>query len=177
MLLSSFNQHAFGGGAVNCQGDSVQFFLEHDSENFTHIVNLGKDLRFWEHSESGQFDFASSNSPDFAEFAQLVTDGHNDFIVTLGYVFACGGGGPGYQEADVLGGDPDLSGTRLEFVRLIVADLTLEPQEHPCNCGTSIHYDANLIWEFWGTPVPEPAAIVLLTVGLLFLSRRSPRNF
>ena len=172
-LASSFDLHTFGGGAWGCPSDRVQFFLEHDSQAFTHIVTLGKDLRFWEDGETGQFDFSASNSPAFDEFAQLVSDGQDDFIVSLGYAEGCGGGGPSFTESEMLGGLPDLAGLQLDFVRLIVHDLTVEPYVPPCDCGPGTQFDANITWQFWGTPIPEPAAASLILIVLL--AARRPR--
>ncbi len=174
-LLSSFSLHA-GAGPAPCQSTRTQFFLEHDSQGFTHIVTLGQGLRFWGDGEAGFIDFTPSNSPAFSEFAALVSDGQDDFIVSLGYAEGCGGGGPGFMESEMLGGAPDLAGWQLESVRLIVHDITVEAYDPPCDCGPGTRFDANITWEFWGTPVPEPGMLGLLGVVGVGMSRRGRRR-
>ncbi|GMU35167.1 MAG: hypothetical protein AMXMBFR20_30390 [Planctomycetia bacterium] len=172
-MISSFDQHRFGGSAFGCPSERFEFFLEHDSQEFTHIVTIGKGLRFWEDGEVGFFDITPENSEAFSEFAALVSDGHDDFIISLGYAEECGGGGgPGFMESEMLGGAPDLAGWQLESVRLVVHNMNVEAYDPPCDCGPATRFDADMTWEFWGTPVPEPRTIGFLSfVGMILLRR------
>jgi len=172
VVLATFDEHNFGG-AYPCNQLRAQFFLEHDSQEFTHIVTLGKNMRFWQNGETGQFDFTPGNSePTFGEFSQLVTDGQDDYIVSLGYTCG-GGGGLGYLESTMLGGNPDLAGSQLDFARLIVHDLVVERFLSPYG-GIGVEFDAHITYEFWGSPVPEPSAFAVLLVIAQWVGR-APR--
>lgn len=151
----------------------VNLFLEHDSEDFTQVLQLGVGQQYWAVGDTGAYDFTPTNTQNFEDFASLLTDGQDEFILEYLYVEDCGGGNMGGDsESSRLGGAPDLIGNNLDFIRLVVNNITSEPFDPPCDCGPGTRFDADITWQFWGTPVPEPAAAILLAAPLL-LARRS----
>lgn len=68
----------------------------------------------------------------------------------------------------------DLTGNEIEFIRLNVDEISIVPFVHP-QFGPRIQINASVSYEFWGTPVPEPAAI-LLALPLLIARRLTRRS-
>ncbi len=151
----------------------VEFILRSSSESFGSWVDVGRGIS-WSNGDDGSVDLSVNTDASFTEFSSLLTDGANDFFAE-GIVFSDGsvayGSGP---ESDVLGTSPDFFGYDLEFVRLTVSDLLIEPyqsQQFPELLGISV--TADVTYDFYGSPVPEPFTIVLLGAGmvLVFLGR------
>lgn len=177
-LIASYNVVGFMGTSKStCPNPMmVNLFLEHDSVDFSHVVQLGAGQQYWAAGAAGIYDFAPTNTQNFAEFASLLTDGQDDFLLEYLYVEDCGGGNiGGDSESSRLGGVPDLIGNNLEFIRLIVHDIAVDPYDPPCECGPGTQFDADITWQFWGTPVPEPATLGLLSFAII-LNRRRKRT-
>lgn len=122
----------------------------------------------WEDNDAGVIDFAASTDDAFEGFAGLALNGIDDEFAVL-VLFQDQGGGSGGPESQLFGGSPDLVGNELEFVRLIVHDLQIEPSaQFPL--GFKVDYD--LTYEFFGSLVPEPHTVALLTAGASLVFRQ-----
>jgi hypothetical protein len=119
----------------------------------------------WYEGQSGNFEFTAANTPSFAALAASCTDGVNDLL------FSCWSYSPGSVscfgtgEAAWFGTSTDLIGCELNRISLQVQDVHFRYQ------GTLLYCDSTVTWEFWGTP--EPASAALLLLGALVLRRRS----
>lgn len=135
------------------------------------IEYFGRDVT-WPDNDSGNFDFTSVNSNEFLQLSFIVTNGVDD---DLGFLIRTpdgnlGGGHSGTESSFGLG-TPDLVGNQIDFIRLVVHDLSIQPFMSPF-AGEGIQWDAHITWEFWGTPIPEPATVCLLALGALILRKR-----
>ena len=177
-LLVDYNLVGFIGTTDSiCPNPTrVSLFLEHDSEDFTQVLQLGVGQQYWAAGDSGTYDFTPTNTQYFKDFASLLTDGQDELLLEYLYVEDCGGGNIGGDaESSRLRGAPDLIGSNLEFIRLVVNNISREPYTPPCDCGPGTRFDANINWQFWGTPVPEPTTLTLLfIIALLRRHRRVP---
>lgn len=170
VVLASVERFLSGAGAPEPEF-RVRIVLAHDSvPPPLNEVRLGDDL-WWEDGQSGMVDFDIDGDPEFAEFASRLTDGVDEvlFILVEG---TRGGGGPGGFESAWLERSPDLVGNQLDFIRLIVENVSLEPWEDPYGGGLGVRHNVDLRYEFWGHPIPEPTSLSLLAIGALALVRR-----
>ncbi|MCH7885027.1 MAG: PEP-CTERM sorting domain-containing protein [Planctomycetes bacterium] len=123
---------------------------------------------------------SSVNDPDFDRFADFLTDGISQLMWTGAWTannrwgFAGGSGGPEplILDARVPLFGPDLIGYEIDY---IVQNLTvnLESPGRDFNDNgvwTDFHVDG--VYEFWGSPIPEPATLLLLALGSVALLRR-----
>ena len=115
------------------------------------------------------------SDPDFALIAELLTDG-----ISLGEP-----DGAGLQSIRVLGligseeiidvhvpriSEFDLFGYEVERIDRHVAFSIMSPGGVPGTEGTVFRIDG--VYEFYGTPIPEPSALWLLVVGVGYLLRK-----
>ncbi|RIK62297.1 MAG: hypothetical protein DCC65_17615 [Planctomycetota bacterium] len=127
---------------------------------------MGQGLKYWDDESSGSFDFTPQNSFGFDEFAMLLSDGSDDYLLLLTGIQGClTGTGNGNNESAWLQIAPDLLGNEIEYVRLIAENIEVTPS------SDGISWRADLTYQFWGTPVPEPASLIILALPLA-LSRR-----
>jgi|CXWL01.1.fsa_nt_gi hypothetical protein len=175
VLLAAFDNHVHGPGYVFPE-TQVQFILELvGSEDY---VDLGTGY-YWSDGDTGTIDLTPSTDPGFPLFAELITNGVDDRLgdgiiwTHQGY-----GGGVLYDalESDILGLTPDLTGSRLDFVRLIVRSVEFEPEIMPDDrIGYRVNYD--LTFQFYGVAVPEPSTLFCILGGLAaILGRILPRR-
>ncbi len=111
----------------------------------------------------------SDDPDDWTAFMQHLTNGFNESLY-LGHATYTSGGpsanvgrfeGPHPTMASWGLGEPDLSGFTIEFIRLEATGYS----------AVGKHYSYQR-WEFWGSPVPEPATLSLLALGGLVLIKR-----
>ncbi len=162
-LLLEFSRTGNGGGAPETDF-RVQVVLQHSPDYVSlDSIYLGLGV-FWEDGESGIVDFTSDTDPQFDEFAARITDGVDEFVSPLALDVDNVGGGGIALESEWGFGSPDLVGNRLDFVRLIVDDVRVEPWE-PEPGIEGFLADVDFTFQFWGTPIPEPSTLMLLMVG------------
>jgi hypothetical protein len=178
--ISVFN----GGGFAPCsQIGPVEILIGHDPVPYVSpyfIVDYGHGLRMWNQGDSGQFDISPANEPRFSDLAAILTNGTDNMIWFLSEMNAAdptnsGVGGCGGPESIVFPTGHDLAGNQLDFIRLYVANVNIEvlnPETH------WVAWTADVTYEFWGTPLPEPAMAMPLLCASLLLRRkaRSRRN-
>jgi hypothetical protein len=172
--LYSLNYEPDGAHAPAHAPQGLQFLIDFESPvNPGHPEDLGQQA-YWQDQSSGSYDFNSGNSPEFADLVQILTNGIDDEIVLLTHIEFYGGGGEGMLESEWGFGNPDLAGNQIDFIRLVVHDLSIQPYSNP-PYGEGLQWNSHITWEFWGTPLPEPASAFLLLCGSA-LFRRSPRS-
>lgn len=165
VLLASFPDSGSVAASPN-PGGAVEIVLRHQSvlDGFR-VHELGRGV-LWNDGAAGTLDFALASAPDFAAFVDGFTNAVDDYVTVLIEWPDVGGGGSIDPESDLGLGSPDLYGNELEFVRLVVHDLRITPWLD------GFAADVDLTYEFYGTPIPEPAALMLLALGSLAVLRR-----
>lgn len=176
VLLASWDEtagHASAatGGVPN--DPRVQIVLELSQGVSILGPRLGTGL-FWEDGDHGTVDFTSATTGEFDAFATMATNGVDDAISQwLAFPWGGDGGGTAY-ESWRYGVSPDLIGNEIELVRLIVHDVSIEypwiPPDYPDLEGIKVL--AELTYEFYGTPIPEPCVAYLLISACPWLLRR-----
>lgn len=119
--------------------------------------------------DEGVYTILPTDDIHFAAFELLLTNPANDELAmhlfywnSEGRMFlspAVGGVEWSYVGAGAVGAD-------LESVRLNILNIDV------AWTGSVVTVDADIRWEFWGTPVPSPAAVVLLLMGAGSIRRR-----
>jgi len=171
VLVGSFD---FGLDGVLIEETQIGFVLQLlDVDNNSLFLGpplggLSDDIRqgpskFWEDGESGVLEFTSASDPLFDEFTSLLTDGVDDSLLIYWRWMVDGGfGGSGNLESELLGLDTDLFGNDIDLIRLTVHDVSIGPFV-PGDLPVAF----DVTYEFFGTPVPEPASFILLFVGAI----------
>lgn len=160
VLLGSINFNG-GAGVSPAEGGPVEIVLRHESVLDGFLRNeLGRGT-LWDSDTHGVFDFSVLNAPRFEAVSNGLTNGVDDYISVLVEWPGVGGGGFLHSESQLLSGSPDLTGTRLDFVRLVVDELAIEPWLEGFFANTDVTF------EFWGTVVPEPSTLTLLGLSCL----------
>lgn len=127
---------------------------------------------FWEDGETGVLEFTSGADPEFDAFAHFLTDGVDDVLIVFWQWEDDGGfGGGGAFESQMFGHDTDLVGNTLDLIRLTVHEVSIEPSG-----GNLVSVSTRVTYDFLGSPVPEPATLVLFVLGgLITLTGRLAR--
>jgi len=167
-LLSEIDFH-MTGGVSPCQPSLVEFYLAHSTTPDEIQLSLGKG-DFWGPGESGVAGFGPSFE-GFAQFTQRLTDGSDDYLFLMTAPMNCAADqGTARHESIWLNARPDLIGNSIDSIVLYVSNVHIQI------VGAGQDWDADVRWQFWGTPTPEPAAIFLLVVGAaVVLPRRAQR--
>lgn len=121
-------------------------------------------------SESeGSYVIQPSDDIHFSAFETLLTNNQNDEFAmhlfywnTEGSMFlspAVGGVEWTYTGTGAIGAD-------LEQVRLQILDIDIDWN------GSTVVVDADIRWEFWGTPVPAPTPSLAIVAGVMVAARR-----
>jgi hypothetical protein len=99
---------------------------------------------------SGVYDFTSLNDPDFENVVSILTNNQNDMIYLSSDAPERGGGTLiGDYENSWGIGNPDLAGYSISFIRLVVHEISIYPENLDGISGTRII--SNSTWEIWGT--------------------------
>jgi hypothetical protein len=169
-LLASFT-HFNGGGSGPCEIAPVEFYLGIDGPAPLYYIPIGRGMASWSDGESGGYEMSPYNEPNWSEFSDSLTNGLDDHLFLLSEMHGAeGGGGPIWLESGLFPAGHDLAGNQLDFVRLDVSNVhiwTIDPTTQWQG------WTANVTYEFWGTPLPEPATALLLICGSILLRRRS----
>jgi hypothetical protein len=175
-LLTSFAFHN-GGGTSPSELAPVEFFLAIDGPPPLYYTPVGQGHAAWNDGESGWFDITPYSEPTFGELASVLTNGVDDNLMLMSHMIGSDGeGGTGHRESFFFGSGHDLAGNQLDFVRLDVSSVhiwTIDPATQWQG------WTADVTYEFWGEPIPEPATMSLLVFGsvLLWPKRGSRRRW
>jgi hypothetical protein len=138
---------------------------------------LGAEV-VWPIGDVGIYDFNASNSSDFTQISDRLTDGIDETVTTGNIVFLDGvsndrllSTGAGLEQSRI-SGDHDLYGASIDFIRLIVENNSSSVTSYPENEYGKIDYNLVGSFEIYGTaaPVPEPATMLLFGSGLIGLA-------
>lgn len=119
---------------------------------------FGRAQFSWQLGEIGPATF-NAETPGFADLTEILTNG-SDNLLSAFLVFKdvngniMGGGGTGNMESQWFGGQPDLLGREIQFVRANVVMSFIQGSEGGNLYFTSV---SNVQWEFWGTGISIPA--------------------
>lgn len=128
----------------------------------------------WADGDSGSIDMRRGSIAFFDQFASMATDGiDTQYTSGAGFINAIGRANVG-PESELFGVSPDLVGYELELIRLIVHSIHTAPFQVDGLDGFELDYD--ITYEFYGTPIPEPATVVLMATGLLAFGIRRARR-
>jgi hypothetical protein len=169
VLLDSFYFHN-GGGTSPSELAPVEFFLAIDGPPPLYYAPIGQGHAAWNDGESGWFDITPYSEPAFGELSSILTNGVDDNLMLMSHMIGSDGeGGTGHRESFFFGSGHDLAGNQLDFVRLDVSNVhiwTIDP--------TTQHqaWTADVTYEFWGMPLPEPATVLPLLLAALWYCRR-----
>lgn len=177
VLLASYETRTNGGGTPESD-PRLEFILQLPADlpdtpqKHSFGLGLGSDV-FWRDGDQGSFVFTPSNDGAFAGFASHASDGIGDYFMLSTRFPSGGGNGNLGTETELFGMAPDLVGYNLDFVRLIVQDISLtpwvpDPIDHPDIQG--FLFETRLTYEFYGSPIPEPATLTLGLAGALMVS-------
>ncbi len=122
------------------------------------------------------------NEPDFNVFASLLGDGVDQDIISgawnqnLGLLGGAGGPESYELSAIVPQFGPDLFGYTIDHVTRILTISVESPGSDPFGDGQWTDWTVTGMYEFYGTPIPEPTTLVVfLTAGTPYLLRRATR--
>ena len=172
-LVFGLDHDVAGSRAPMAAPQGLQFVIEFVSpvEPPPGLALVGREA-YWQDGASGSYDFSVDSSGEAAALASLVTNGYDDEIGLLTYNEFYGSQGSAALESQWGFGNPDLAGNQIDFIRLVVHDLTIQPYDDGPPFGEGLEWNGHITWEFWGTPVPEPASAMLLFLTATLLLRR-----
>src|SRR5574341_1013015 len=114
-------------------------------------------------SDTGIYYLDSKNNSGFTNISIYLTNLQNDLVWSLdATVGGSGYCGRGYYESDWIKGNPDLAGYSIDFIRLVIHNLSIKQYDG----GTQ--YISNKTWEFWGHSTPTPTASITNLTNVSF---------
>jgi hypothetical protein len=120
----------------------------------------------WDTGFTGTYDLTISlDFPPFDNYSRMIesiTDGVDEPMFFDGTIDGCNRllpHSPFIMESTVFNARSDLVGGEISWIRVVVNSLQIE------EVGTMTDYQLSLSYEFWGTPVPEPATLTLLCIA------------
>jgi hypothetical protein len=172
ILLASFEFPNMGGFGP-CEIAPVDFFLGVDGPPPSYCIPVGRGLALWNDGESGAYDITKANEPSLPVLATLLTNGQDDTLMLLSRIVGGGGdGGTEGTESRFFPGGRDLAGNRLDFVRLYVSNVQIWTIDESLAWRG---WCADVTYEFWGEPIPEPATGLSMLLAVLLCRRRRAR--
>jgi hypothetical protein len=171
-LIYSLDYAVSGGIAPFTAPEGFQFLIQFPSFNDPGATKRFGQYEhvFWQDGASGSYDFTPALTADFGDLAYVITNGHDDQLGLLMYDSSTLCDGDILAESEWGLGHPDLAGNPIDLIRLVVHDLSVQPW-YPFGKNGLI-WNGHISWEFYGTPTPEPAAVVLMFGAALLLRRR-----
>jgi hypothetical protein len=154
-----------GGGQIPVP--SLLFGLGHGL--FPSLASaLGSNVPFGL-QQLGSHDFNADNSPRFTQVVQAATSGADDSMftmVTLQIPTTTISISSTRRESEFaeLNGDPDLVGSAVSFIRLVVTKSGGALEQCPAP-QQGIRAFVGGRWEFWGTPASLPPTVALTPLG------------
>jgi hypothetical protein len=137
--------------------------------------------QFLSDGESGAFIFDRETDPLFQPFADLLTNGVDDSINLVsvwGKMIQAGIRGDSesffFGRDTTIGQPPDFFGYRLDWIRLEITDVHIDPFVVKEQEGLIATFD--FTYEFYGSPVPEPGTCALLALGSFVFWKRKARS-
>jgi len=103
--------------------------------------DLGENLF---HTTAETTNFTPPDDPDFNAIGYLLTDGISEWLQLATWESGGGGTSSAAPESYWLHGNPDLVGSDVDFIRLVIHDLSFTPVDG----GTQVL--ENYTWEIWG---------------------------
>lgn len=175
-LLFAKNQQFGGSRAPFAAPEGFQFTIQFPSTSSANGLSQFGSGVFWQNAESGTHEFyLTQDPPEFQELSSVLTNGFDDNLTF--YLANAIGDSSGYgpwEESNWGFGYPDLSGNQITSIRLVVQNLSIQPYFDP-PFGNGLQWDAQITWEFWGNPVPEPSTALLTLAALIVFSIRRRR--
>lgn len=174
VLLAEFNSE--GGGSWRGQHQVGPAFVTLCLGYDQHQTGACLDPRGYDAAVGGNIPagtwsvvYDASNSPDFGAVASRATNGQDELLWTAVYVFHDGsgdvftGGADGGDESPYFGCAPDLEGSTILFIRVIVHQLEVEVDDD----GFGYEEQHDVTWQFFGVGEPCVTSPVGGTTELL----------
>lgn len=174
-LLATFDYNTQGTFASSQPCTTFTFTIGHKgSHEFGDVILTPWPPPFlWQDGFSGYADLTEAlDAPPFFHFTRMVesiTDGLDEPLFFYGSAQNCNqilSKTTFITESTVLQTSSDLIGNNIDFIRVIINDLQFE------QAGATSNFELSASYQFWGTPVPEPAAALLLALPFLAMRPR-----
>ncbi len=162
--LGSIRHVSSGGGSPQDEA-RIQLLLEMTDDEYNVIVpDVGLSTWWYDGDDGRTVVYDSTNESHFAELAAALTDTSDDLL--WHYVLMDNGGGVGLGPHESQWGLSVPLGLTVDYVNVIAHSISVTLD------GTWLHFTVDAEFEFWGTPVPEPAAGLVLMAATLLARRR-----
>ena len=139
-------------------------------------ASVGEGI-YWKNGDQGTILFDDENTPKFTELTSTITNGIEDQVLISTRWRDGGMGGIIYRESLFFWPESsplavvDLIGYKLTKIRLLVEDFLVSELTLPSG-SVALEHQAELTYEFFGTPVPDIGTIWLLVAGVGIVCRK-----